>query len=140
MHIYYLEHARKVGSECVSPFGLGVYRSWLDCLSVTKIYKILPGFQDYPKDFHIKKFFVAGSKGIKISRVVYEVSHEYELVPDEMDVYTTVGFYISEELAKQEVERLRKTPEFSKHPDGFYVDCYPLNQMAWEEGFCSSDD
>jgi hypothetical protein len=53
---------------------------------------------------------------------------------DDTDEIKLIGIYSSEAKAKLAIERLRVLPGFSEWPDGFSVDCYPIDADHWIEG------
>ena len=70
------------------------------------------------------------SKGLT---AVFVVHHEYQR-DDDTDEIKLIGIYSSEAKAKLAIERLRVLPGFSEWPDGFSVDCYPIDADHWIEG------
>jgi homoserine kinase type II len=64
---------------------------------------------------------------------VYVLQHAYQSSKGEH--IKMIGVYSSEQLAKDAINRLVKLPGFSKYPDGFHIDAYPLNRDHWSEGF-----
>jgi hypothetical protein len=70
------------------------------------------------------------SKGLT---AVFVVHHEYQR-DDDQDETKLIGIYSSEAKAKLAIERLRVLPGFSEWPDGFSVDCYPIDADHWIEG------
>lgn len=49
-----------------------------------------------------------------------------------------IGVYRSRGAADAAVSRLRDLPGFLKHPEGFQIDAYPLDQDHWCDGFVTS--
>jgi hypothetical protein len=70
------------------------------------------------------------SKGLT---AVFVVHHEYQR-DDDRDETKLIGIYSSEAKAKLAIERLRVLPAFSECPDGFSVDCYPIDADHWIQG------
>ena len=64
---------------------------------------------------------------------VFVVHHEIQRY-DDRDETKIVGVYSTEAKAKLAIERLRVLPRFSEYPDGFSVDCYPIDADHWIEG------
>ncbi len=64
---------------------------------------------------------------------VFVVHHEYQR-DDDTDEIKLIGIYSTEAKAKSAIERLRVLPGFSECPDGFSVDCYPIDADHWIEG------
>jgi hypothetical protein len=69
----------------------------------------------------------------KTLNAVFVVHHEYQRY-DDRDETKLIGVYSTEAKAKLAIERLRVLPGFSEHPDGFSVDCYPIDADHWIEG------
>jgi hypothetical protein len=75
-----------------------------------------------------------GRRGLKNTLMaVFVVHHEYQRY-DDRDETKIVGVYSTEAKAKLAIERLRALPRFSEYPDGFSVDCYPIDADHWIEG------
>ena len=70
------------------------------------------------------------SKGLT---AVFVVHHEYQRY-DDRDETKLIGIYSTEAKAKLAIERLRALPGFSEWPDGFSVDCYPVDVDHWIQG------
>jgi hypothetical protein len=49
-----------------------------------------------------------------------------------------IGVYRSADAAAAAVNRLKDSPGFIDHPDGFHVDAYQLDRDHWEEGFVNA--
>ena len=64
---------------------------------------------------------------------VFVLQHEYEV--DGRDETKLIGVYSSRAAAEAAVARLCGQPGFSRHPDGFSIDVYSLDQDHWTEGF-----
>ena len=69
----------------------------------------------------------------KTLTAVFVVQHEYPR-DDDRDETRLIGIYSTEAKAKSAIERLRVLPGFSESPDGFSVDCYPLDADHLVEG------
>jgi hypothetical protein len=69
----------------------------------------------------------------KTLNAVFVVHHEYQHY-DDRDETKLIGVYSTEAKAKLAIERLRVLPGFSEYPDGFSVDCYPIDADHWIEG------
>jgi len=69
----------------------------------------------------------------KTLTAVFVVHHEYQRY-DDRDEIKLIGIYSTEAKAKSAIERLRVLPGFSEFPDGFSVDCYPLDADHMVEG------
>jgi homoserine kinase type II len=46
-----------------------------------------------------------------------------------------LGVYSTEENAKKNIEKWKSVEKFHKHPDGFMVCKYILDEDEWKEGF-----
>jgi len=69
----------------------------------------------------------------KTLNAVFVVHHEYQRY-DDRDETKLIGVYSTEAKAKLAIERLRALPGFSEWPDGFSVDCYPVDVDHWIQG------
>jgi hypothetical protein len=67
--------------------------------------------------------------------VAYVLQHSYET--DGCEETKFIGVYRSREGANIAMERLRPTPGFRDHPNGFSIDEYRLDEDHWAEGFVS---
>jgi hypothetical protein len=75
-----------------------------------------------------------GRRGLdKTLTAVFVVHHEYQR-DDDRDEIKLIGIYSTEAKAKSAIERLRVLPGFRESPDGFSVDCYPLDADHLAEG------
>ena len=64
---------------------------------------------------------------------VFVVHHEFPRYDDKDDI-RLIGIYSTEAKAKSAIERLRVLPRFREYPDGFSVDCYPVDADHLVEG------
>jgi hypothetical protein len=69
----------------------------------------------------------------KTLTAVFVVHHECQRY-DDRDEIKLIGIYSTEAKAKSAIERLRVLPGFRECPDGFSVDCYPLDADHLVEG------
>jgi homoserine kinase type II len=70
---------------------------------------------------------------MNVNEAVFVVHHIYGEA--ESETYKLVGVFESEQGAQSAVDRLRLLPGFCDYPDGFSIDAYKLNEIAWSEGF-----
>ncbi|WP_043585108.1 DUF7336 domain-containing protein [Geminisphaera colitermitum] len=68
------------------------------------------------------------------AKAVYLLYHVHEISTDEKDT-KLIGVYSSRKAAEEAQARSSKLPGFKKHPDGFIIDRYVLNQDEWTSGF-----
>jgi hypothetical protein len=66
--------------------------------------------------------------------IAYVVTHDYE-APHSLDNGKLIGVYATQADAEEAVARMRTLPGFSKYPDGFVIDKYPVNKDHWTSGF-----
>ena len=64
---------------------------------------------------------------------VFVVHHEFPRYDDKDDI-RLIGIYSTEAKAKSAIERLRVLPRFRECPEGFSVDCYPVDADHLVEG------
>jgi homoserine kinase type II len=48
-----------------------------------------------------------------------------------------IGVFSSRESAAAAVAQLVRQPGFIEHPDGFFVEVYPVDRPHWTEGFAT---
>ncbi|TME83098.1 MAG: hypothetical protein E6I47_05290 [Chloroflexi bacterium] len=65
--------------------------------------------------------------------VAYVLQHSYET--DGCEETKFIGVYRSREAADLAMQRIRPTPGFRDHPNGFSIDEYRLDEDNWVEGF-----
>lgn len=65
---------------------------------------------------------------------VYVLHHVHEFEDGEENV-KMIGVYSTQEQAELAVQRMRLQPGFCDTPDGFTIDCYPLDEDNWAEGY-----
>ena len=65
---------------------------------------------------------------------VFVLTHAHQLSPDREDV-KLIGVYSTERRATAAVDRAKLLPGFAQIPEGFHVQCYPLDKDHWAEGF-----
>lgn len=53
--------------------------------------------------------------------------------------YRLIGVYSSRSKAEAAVERAKQFPGIRKHPEGFIIDEYELDQDNWTSGFSFGD-
>ena len=66
----------------------------------------------------------------------YVLQHVTSSTPGVEEV-KLIGVYSSEKEATQAIARLKGLPGFSKFPDAFHIDPYPINRDHWAEGFAT---
>ncbi len=64
---------------------------------------------------------------------VYFLEHSYE--EGEYDIVTDIAVYSSKVKAEKAICKFQKYPKFKKHPEGFNIDMYKVDQSEWGEGF-----
>ena len=65
---------------------------------------------------------------------VYVLHHVVREFEDNEDA-KLIGVYVTEDDARQAIERLVDQPGFRDHPGGFQFESYELNKDHWTEGF-----
>lgn len=140
MTIYKLEHSyiTKVinGESYKSTFLLGFF----DCIDIVfekiAFYKKQPGFRDHKNDFKITEYQLD-----LLLPEVYYVQHEYSEKNEdfEYDVVTEIGLYSTKDEAMSAIDLLKGDNDnlCRIDKDGFFIDCYPINNSYWIEGFSS---
>lgn len=64
----------------------------------------------------------------------YVLQHLREM-PDGEESVKMLGVFSTERGGRAAIKLYRKLPGFKKHPDGFYLDQYSMDEMQWTSGF-----
>jgi len=136
-HKRVVEMDRETGEKIHNTKLLGFFSSEEECRNVIPLYLQQPGFKNYPEDFVIKKVEadiddfndVIGD----FKSLLFYSSHEY--YDGEFDYITDLGYYSTYQKAKKSQLKYKREPEFSEHPDGFYIASFKIGRRGWTAGF-----
>lgn len=68
---------------------------------------------------------------------VYRLTHTRTL-EDDSEFIKDLGVYSTLAAAEDAKDRISKKPGFREAIEGFYIDCYPLDEDNWTEGYTSA--
>jgi hypothetical protein len=135
MHIYLLEHRHWINNNEYDRKLLGAFSTIQTCEEAILKYQNLPGFSDSPNDFDFKEYPVIGSIETDKIHGVFIVQHEYSEKGEEIEIITLLGVCATKKDAARLIRENRKIAPFMHYQNGFSVDCYPLDNMNWIEGY-----
>lgn len=100
------------------------------------------GFREYPNDFVVEIIEANVNDYNEISgefkNQVYYLSHEW--YDGEYDYVSDLGYYSTRQKAEMAKSLYQFDSEFIEHQDGFEIEEYTIDIMAWKEGFVSWDE
>ena len=120
---------------------IGVYGSRRLAEQAVGRFRDLPGFRDRPEGFRIRKCRCILSGGAEQAAfppaAVFRPYHEFFIPEENCDMVTRGRFYVYREEAEKELALWKEDPALQKHPDGFAVLEFRLNEDGrfWSEGF-----
>ena len=109
-----------------SSFFLGVFSSVEKVKEAIEFYSDVPGFSDNPNAFLIKPINLINHS------VVYQVGISYIAEHEINDVEEILGYFETEEAAKEEAENSHLYRCFK---DYFIINSITVDKMEWTEGF-----
>ena len=112
-----------------SSFFLGVFSSIEKIESAIAYYSTVAGFTDDPNRFIINPICLKARFD-----AVYQIGISFIAEREEDDIYDILGYYESEECAKNAAEN---SPFYRDFKDYFVIDRIIVDKMEWCEGFVS---
>ncbi|MGO4888002.1 hypothetical protein ACJ2A9_09610 [Anaerobacillus sp. MEB173] len=140
MRSYYSLTHQRVDGTGFDEKHIGIFTDMGKLLKVIENYKTLPGFKDFPDGFYVTAFklncdyFHEEITHNFKKDYVWVLSHGYN-DEDDNEIGTFFGVYSSLNRAKNSLKMYMELPKFKRHPQGFYINKYILNQSEWQEGF-----
>ena len=145
-YVYYVFHNRIIGNDPVGqPIydekDIGLYSTQKNADNAVNHFKYLPGFVQFPNDFHIqrRRCYVADKKGKtkQNNTVIYMPYHECYDSENDYDSVTKGCFFLDKNEAEKVIEEWKKDHILSQHPEGFNILEYKLDSdnILWSEGF-----
>lgn len=127
--LYYLVFYTYPNGDYREQFGIGVFRTWEEAMSVEQRYRReVPGFRDYACESEIKPISVIGTgSGDRVYRFVdWNVNEDF----DEVDILES-DFYWDVEQADAAFQKMQK----SNPREDMALERWVIGRCYWEDGF-----
>ena len=137
MVLYFIEHIRKIEKIFLEEKYIGVCSTQEKALEVIKKFKTYEGFEDFPDDFRIKKYFIdkLRTENKKEINRVYLLGFYHEYADDTVDL-KILGIFSTQKRAKEYLKKYKAKHLIKPKARGFYVERWLVNSnFHWEGGF-----